>query len=45
MQVDKRDVASYFRKKTGIKMSDSGPADDDLGGEGLAVIFYFLFLV
>ncbi|KAF8813294.1 hypothetical protein BYT27DRAFT_7239437 [Phlegmacium glaucopus] len=36
MQADMRDVAFYYRKKTGIpKMSDSGLADV-LGGEGLS---------
>ncbi|KAK2464849.1 hypothetical protein APHAL10511_003148 [Amanita phalloides] len=36
MQADIRDVAFYFRKKTGIpKMSDSGLADVILGGNGL----------
>lgn len=34
-----KDVAFYFRKKTGIpKMVDSGLADVLLGGEGLTVI-------
>jgi hypothetical protein len=38
MQADIRDVAFYFRKKTGIpKMSDSGLADVILGGNGLHV--------
>jgi Family of unknown function (DUF5923) len=38
MQADMRDVAFYYRKKTGIpKMSDSGLADVLLGGEGLNV--------
>ncbi|KAF8874992.1 hypothetical protein BD779DRAFT_1450453 [Infundibulicybe gibba] len=36
MQADMRDVAFYFRKKTGIpKLTDSGLADVILGGEGL----------
>ncbi|KAF8639373.1 hypothetical protein AX17_001529 [Amanita inopinata Kibby_2008] len=36
MQADMRDVAFYFKKKTGIpKMSDSGLADVILGGNGL----------
>lgn len=36
MQADMRDVAFYFRKKTGIpKMSDSGIADVLIGGNGL----------
>jgi hypothetical protein len=38
MQADMRNVAFYYRKKTGIpKMSDSGLADVLLGGEGLNV--------
>ena len=37
MQADMRDVAFYYRKKTGIKISDSGLADVLLGGEGLNV--------
>ena len=38
MQADMRDVAFYFRKKTGIpKLTDSGLADVVLGGEGLTV--------
>ena len=38
MQADIRDVAFYFRKKSGIpKMSDSGLADVILGGNGLHV--------
>lgn len=38
MQADMRDVAFYFKKKTGIpKLSDSGLADVVLGGEGLTV--------
>jgi hypothetical protein len=40
MQADMRDVAFYFKKKTGIpKMADSGLADILLGGEGLTVSF------
>jgi hypothetical protein len=36
MQADMRDVAFFFRKKTGIpKLTDSGLADVILGGEGL----------
>ncbi|KAG6908916.1 hypothetical protein DXG01_002797 [Tephrocybe rancida] len=36
MQADMRDVAFYYRKKTGMpKMRDSGLADVVLGGEGL----------
>ncbi|KIM39008.1 hypothetical protein M413DRAFT_447366 [Hebeloma cylindrosporum] len=39
MQADMRDVAFYYRKKTGIaKLKDSGIADVLLGGEGLNVI-------
>jgi len=45
MQADMRDVTFYFRKKTGIKMSDSGLVDVVLGGEGLTVSFRFLFLI
>jgi hypothetical protein len=38
IQADMRDVAFYFRKKTGIpKMVDSGIADVVLGGEGMTV--------
>ena len=37
MQADMRDVAFYYCKKTGIKISDSGLADVLLGGEGLNV--------
>lgn len=38
IQADMRDVAFYFRKKTGIpKLSDSGLADVLLGGQGLTV--------
>ncbi|KAL6299451.1 hypothetical protein BKA93DRAFT_588333 [Sparassis latifolia] len=37
IQADMRDVAFYFKKKTGIKLSDSGLADVLLGGEGLTV--------
>jgi hypothetical protein len=39
MQADMRDVAFYFRKKTGIKLTDSGLADVVLGGGGLTVSF------
>ena len=45
MQVNMQDVTFYFRKKTGIKMSDSGLTDVVLGREGLTVSFHFLFLV
>src|SRR6266550_8939339 len=45
MQADIRDVAFYFRKKTGIpKMSDSGLADVQLGGQGLTVRVPFYIL-
>lgn len=38
IQADMRDVAFYFRKKSGFpKMTDSGIADVLLGGEGLTV--------
>lgn len=37
MQADMRDVAIYFRKKTGLKLTDSGLADVVIGGEGLTV--------
>ena len=38
IQADMRDVAFYFRKKTGtVKLTDSGLADVLLGGEGLTV--------
>jgi Family of unknown function (DUF5923)/Protein of unknown function (DUF4449) len=38
IQADMRDVAFYFRKKSGIpKLSDSGVADVLLGGQGLTV--------
>lgn len=38
IQADMRDVAFYFRKKTGaVKLSDSGLADVLLGGEGLTI--------
>ncbi|EDR16148.1 uncharacterized protein LACBIDRAFT_187323 [Laccaria bicolor S238N-H82] len=37
VQADMRDVAFYYRKKTGLpKMRDSGLADVILGGEGLS---------
>ncbi|KAG5640527.1 hypothetical protein DXG03_008215 [Asterophora parasitica] len=39
MQADMRDVAFYYKKKSGVpKMSDSGLADVVLGGEGLTAI-------
>ena len=38
VQADMRDVAFYFRKKSGIpKLTDSGLADVLLGGQGLTV--------
>ena len=38
IQADMRDVAFYYRKKTGIpKLTDSGLADVLLGGGGLTV--------
>ncbi|CAL1710558.1 unnamed protein product [Somion occarium] len=37
IQSDMKDVAFYFRKKTGIKLTDSGLADVLLGGSGLTV--------
>ncbi|KIY52213.1 hypothetical protein FISHEDRAFT_35804 [Fistulina hepatica ATCC 64428] len=41
IQADMRDVAFYFRRKTGIpKISDSGLADVVLGGEGLKVVVH-----
>jgi hypothetical protein len=45
MQADMRDVAFYFRKKTGIKITDSGLADVVLGGEGLTVSISFSFSI
>ncbi|TDL15269.1 hypothetical protein BD410DRAFT_778263 [Rickenella mellea] len=38
MQADLRDVAFWFRKKTGVpKLEDSGLADVVLGGEGITI--------
>ena len=38
VQADMRDVAFYFRRKSGIpKLTDSGLADVLLGGQGLTV--------
>ena len=38
IQADMKDVAFYYRKKTGIpKLADSGLADVILGGSGLTV--------
>ncbi|KAF8148712.1 hypothetical protein B0H34DRAFT_668275 [Crassisporium funariophilum] len=43
MQADMRDVAFYYRKKSGIpKMSDSGIADVLLGGEGLSATIHLV---
>jgi len=43
IQADMRDVAFYFRKKSGIpKLTDSGLADVLLGGHGLTVRIPFL---
>jgi len=42
LQADMRDVAFYYRKKTGIKMSDSGLADVLLGGEGLNAVIHLV---
>jgi Family of unknown function (DUF5923) len=43
-QADMRDVAFYFRRKTGIRLTDSRLADVVLGGEGLKVSRRFLVL-
>jgi len=44
IQADMRDVAFYYRKKTGMpKMKDSGIADVILGGGGLSVCLIFSF--
>jgi hypothetical protein len=41
IQADMRDVAFYFKKKSGIpKLSDSGLADVTIGGEGVTVSGY-----
>ena len=37
IQADMRDVAFYYRKKGGIKITDSGLADVFLGGNGITV--------
>ncbi|KAL0961531.1 hypothetical protein HGRIS_006470 [Hohenbuehelia grisea] len=43
MQADMRDVAFYFRKKSGIpKLMDSGLADVLLGGEGLTATIHIV---
>jgi hypothetical protein len=42
MQADMRDVAFYYHKKTGIKISDSGLADVLLGGEGLNAVIHLV---
>ena len=44
MQADMRDVAFYFRKKSGIKMTDSGLADVVLGREVLTVSYSFMLV-
>ena len=43
MQADMRDIAFYFRKRTGLKWKDSGLADVVLGGNGLTVSWLVLF--
>jgi Family of unknown function (DUF5923) len=45
MQADMWDVVFHFRRKTGIRLSDSGLADIVLGGEGLTVSFPHFFSV
>jgi len=45
IQADMRDVVFYFRRKTGIKMTDSGLADVVLGGEGLTVSSGFFIML
>ncbi|KAI0311876.1 hypothetical protein OF83DRAFT_1068125 [Amylostereum chailletii] len=43
IQADMRDVAFYFRKKTGIpKLTDSGLADVLLGGQGLTATIHLV---
>ncbi len=43
MQADMRDVAFYFRKKSGIpKLKDSGLADVVIGGEGLTATAHLI---
>lgn len=43
IQTDMRDVAFYFKKKSGLpKLKDSGMADVLLGGEGLSVSWHSL---
>ncbi|OAX34933.1 hypothetical protein K503DRAFT_774020 [Rhizopogon vinicolor AM-OR11-026] len=43
IQADMRDVALYFRKKTGFpKLRDSGIADVILGGQGLTVMIHLV---
>jgi Family of unknown function (DUF5923) len=45
IQADMREVAFYFRKKSGIpKLSDSGLAEVLLGGQGLTVRITFTLL-
>ncbi|TEB21020.1 hypothetical protein FA13DRAFT_1643942 [Coprinellus micaceus] len=44
IQADMRDVAFYYRKKTGLpRMKDSGLADVILGGEGLSASVTIVF--
>ncbi|KAG2072936.1 hypothetical protein BDR04DRAFT_1095721 [Suillus decipiens] len=42
IQADMRDIALYFRRKTGIKMRDSGIADVVLGGQGMTVTIHLV---
>lgn len=37
IQADMRDVAFYYRKKNGLRLSDAGLADVFLGGKGISV--------
>lgn len=37
IQADMRDVAFFYRKKNGLRISDSGLADVFLGGNGITV--------
>ena len=37
IQADMRDVAFYYRKKGGLRISDSGLADVFLGGKGITI--------
>lgn len=46
MQADMRDVAFYFKKKTGVpRLTDSGLADVIVGGEGLSVSIFVLSFI